>query len=226
LKDLNAQKKRKSGDNATPKKRAKSSYALTILVTGKVKDFCDLVEAGEIERSRLTECVNLLQLRCADVELNAWSTTQLCKSNIIRLPTMMPEKLGRGKKRANEMDGVESSFHYIFTIIIHTDVTKKTNAARKKDTIMLSVRTVPEELSMKKLMAEFIIFRLWLVVRYIFTIIRNSITETPKLLVPIFVVKLETRSTLGKMVKEQLRTSYRRDVQDLTRTFRCSFVWQ
>jgi len=216
--------KKTSGESVTPKKNKSKPYP-TIAVQGKIEDFCNLIEVGDLEKHRLTEYVTQLQIKTAGIDLNAWSTSQLSKANLLRFPNSKPEKSGRGKKRNGDLENDCTIFYYILTIVINTDTSKTSKDAKRKSTVTLSVSSVPEDVSLKKLMAEFIIFRLWLVVRYVFTTTHRLFTDHPNMLVPIFLVKIDGRTTLGKMIKDQLSNSFRKEVRDLTRTFRCSFMW-
>lgn len=219
-----AKKKRseKTGGGAEKiQRRIRPGGDIRAAAVDKIKQFCDLVQAGDLEKARLTEYVVGLKLRGADIELNARSTSQLETSKLIRTER---DTKTCGKRKVIVSTEEPSALFWIFSIFLDTDRQKKAMFSKKKDTITLSIPSVPEEQVERRLMCEYLIFKLWLVVRYVFTSVLTEAVKNPCVLVPVFIVKLDKHSTMGRIVREQLFTSYRREVKDLKSIYRCSFV--
>lgn len=202
--------------------------SISIAAESKIKNFCDTIQAGELERVRLTEYIEKLDPRCTGLELNAWSTSQLLTSNVVRTtaPSLSREvKITRGKKKIASSEVERSTLYWTMSIVLDTGGSKKNTNSKKKDTVTVPTPTVPNGLSERRLLAEYTIFRLWLIVRYVFTTVRTAAAENPSIMAPIIIVKSDGNSALGKTIREELSNSYRREVKDLKTVYRLSFVW-
>lgn len=218
-------KKKPRADNNARGKREQQSGGLSVVAESKIKNFCTLVQVGELERVRLTEYVATLDPRCIGIELNAWSTSQLAAKNTIRTvsPLSKEAKKQKGKKKK---DQEQSILYWIMTVVLNTEGGKKNgNTIKRKDTVILPTPPIPDDQSGRRLLAEYTLLRLWLIVRYVFTTVRTAVAEDPNTLVPIFVVKSDGNSAVGKAIREELHSSQRREVKHLKTVYRCSFVW-
>lgn len=209
-----------------------SPASLSISAESRVTEFCNFVQASELEKDRLIDYVTKLDPRGANsVELNAWSTSQLAVSNIVRTEPIVSEQRGRKKTitipSSSSATAAEerSTLFWILTIMLDTERMKKFGALKKKDAVSLSIPDLPQELSQKRLMSEYVIFKLWLIVRYVFTTALSAVIDNPNVMVPIFIVKADGRSALGRIIKEQMRSSFRKEVQELQKPYRCTFIW-
>lgn len=205
--------------------------AVSLGVVAKIKGFCDLIQASDLNRDRLTEYIARLDTRGTAIELSAWSTSQLMHTNIVRTVTSKPSPQVDKKRKRNRTVAEEySTLFWILTIMVDSERmtnngNKRIGCIKKKDALWIPVPNVPQVHSDMKLLSEYIIFKLWLIVRYVFSTVLSAATTEPRVLVPLFVVKFDGRSMLGRAVKEQMTNSFRNEVSDLKKPFRCSFVW-
>lgn len=219
---------RNEGVTRVQKQRRPEGYISTAAEV-KIQRLCDLLQVGELDRARLTAYIIKLDPRCSNIELNSWSTSQLMTSNIVRTATPLTQdtKAHRKKKKMQAEQAEECpTLFWIFSIALETERLKKGLGSKKKDVVTLFVPSVSDKLSEKQLMSEYLIFKLWLVVRYVYTTVLSAAAEDPRVLVPIFIIKLDIQSTMGRVIREQLWTSYSKEVKDLKSTYRCSFAWK
>lgn len=225
-----------SGKDVDKTLATKPKRPLSSATQRKINEFCELVQAVDAERSRLTEYVTALNLCGSGVALNAWSLSQLAPSNIIRpvatttsTATGVLKRRNNKKKQAAVAATAVSENFWIMTVRI-ADTANGVFTKRQPDTVTMTIPQTTvgdqEDHSSRSLLAEYMVYKLWMIVRYVFNSVVSSVGRGRRTLVPLFVAVIDSRSPCGRLIKSLLSTSRQREVVELKTVYKCSFVFR